>query len=245
MDRTRIVDQPWTIVDRAKHWNDKRLHTAETVVRNAVRLLEDAALLQTYQRYGTASTIATIAFEEAGKVALEYWGSSGDVAKIGKGWSFHIRKQAAAGCLLLAEVAKKAIDEHPARKGRSTFELGSPEEEADLREKLARLMATSRPARLMELIALHAVEKTKQIGFYADEWVIETGFKASEFSPAQCKEAIEEARSAVRLLRSADHLWIAETIYLTGPLQERLLAAGKAFSRNAGREGRAIESPSP
>lgn len=236
------MSERWTIVDRATHWDDRRFEVAEAVVRNAVRLLEDAALLQTYQRHGTAFTLATIAFEEAGKVALGYWADSDEVAKIGKGWSFHIRKQAAAGCLLLADVAKDAIDDHPARKGHGTFQPGSAEDEADLREKLAHLMATSRPARLMELIALHAVEKTKHVGFYADEWVIDAGIRASEFSAEGCAEAVDEAKSAVRLLRSGDHLQIAKAIYLAGPLEERLIAAGKAFSKTTGREGSTVSS---
>jgi AbiV family abortive infection protein len=228
-----MVDQ-WIIVDRATHWDDKKFEFAEFVVRNAVRLLEDAALLQTYRRFGTAFTLATIAFEEAGKVALDYWSDTEDVPMIGKSWSFHIRKQAAAGCLLLADVAKDFIDRHPARTGRGTFERGSPEEEADLREELAKLMAHSKPARLLNLIALQAVEKTKHVGFYADEWTINKGVTSMQFSSTDCEAAVEEARNAIRMLRSPEHLRVAKAVYLTGPLQERLVAAGKAFGRGSG-----------
>lgn len=218
----------WTIVARALHWTDRDYEVANAFVRNAVRLLEDAALLQTYERFGTAFTLATLAFEEAGKVALKYWDSDDAIMKIGKNWTFHLRKQAAAGCLLLAEVAKEAMDKHPARSA-GTFTRGRPEDEAELREQLARIMVTSKPARLMDLIAVHAVEKAKQSGFYADEWILDAGMQA--FSPTDCAAVIDEARTAVRLLRSPDHLQIASAVYRTGPLREQLVESGKRFAK--------------
>lgn len=229
------IGTPWAIVDRAIHWTDKQFQVAETVVRNAVRLLEDASLLQTYERYGTAFTIATIAFEEAGKVALQHWGDDERVGKLGRSWTFHMRKQAAAGCLLLAEVAKDTVAQHPARRNKGIYNPGTPDGEADLREVLANAIARSQPARLLELIALHAVERTKHVGFYADEWAIDNGISGAGFSAKGCAEAVDEARQAVRHLRSADHLHLAKAVYLTGPLREEYVQAGKAFGQNMNR----------
>lgn len=227
------VTQDWQIVARASHWTDNDLAFNEATIKNAVRLLDDAALLQTYQRNGTAFTLATLAFEEVGKVALNWWGDQQGPQRIGKSWSFHMRKQAAAGCLLLAEIAKSTIDEHPSRKETGTFNPGPPEEEAKLREELAKLMYSSKPARLLEHIALQAVEKTKHLGLYADEWTAQRGLVAGEFKSSDCSIAIEEARTAIRLARSDDCLRIAGAVYRTGPLQEHLVKAGMEFGKVA------------
>lgn len=219
--------EPTALVAAPSHWTPDDLAIAHAIVRNAVRLLDDAALLQTYERWGTAHTLSTIAFEEAGKVALRCWNDDEKVMQIGKSWSFHIKKQAAAACLLMADVAKRLIDEHPERRGLSTFEKGTVEEESKLRHDLASAIQSSKENRLLEHVALSAVERAKHVGLYVDDWTIEHGLAVEDLSQRQCVSSMEEARLAIRFLRSKDHLRIAKAVFQTDPLRADYLAAGR------------------
>jgi AbiV family abortive infection protein len=210
------------IVDRAEHWSDDDFVLAQSITKNAIRLLEDAALLNTYSRWGTSFTLSTIAFEELGKVALLHWKDDSAINALAKHRSFHIRKQAAAACLLMADVAKKAIDLHPNRSGLSTLEHGDAEHEADLLNHIAAAIAGSRPKRLLELITLQAVERVKHLGLYVDESSLEHGMKVEQFSRMESDRAMGEARSAVSILLSPVHLQIGRAIYKTDPLKSYL-----------------------
>lgn len=221
----------WMLVAKPRHWSEEELQSAELVVKNAIRLLDDATLLQTYERWGTAYTLSTIAMEEAGKVALQLWSDDDVVQTIGKSWTYHLKKQAAAACLLMADFAKTTIDSHPARKGMGTFVRGNEEDEAELGEYLAKALHGSAASRLLEHVALHAVERSKHVGLYADDWNLKRGLRALRFTEQESVQATNEARKAIRLLRSEDHVRIAGAVYKTEPLRVEMVAAGKASLR--------------
>jgi AbiV family abortive infection protein len=225
------MGETFALVAAPDHWTATDLTLAEAIVRNAVRLLDDAALLQTYERWGTAHTLSTIAFEEAGKVVLHCWNNDEKVKQIGKSWSFHIKKQTASACLLLADSAKTLLDTHPERRGLATFEKGPSENHSTLRDDLAEFIRSSKANRLLELVALNAVEKSKNAGLYVDDWTIDQGFEVGVFSKAQSEESVSEAKMAIRLLRSKDHLRIAKVIFQTDPLRADYLAAGRKALR--------------
>lgn len=196
-------------------WTLQEKEAAQAIIKNAVRLLEDASLLHGYERFGTAYTLATLAFEEAGKVALKIWADNEQLRKVDRRWSFHLRKQTAAGCLLLAHVAVIQIE---TSQGGRWETLVRPEQGTEahsvLREAVAKALFESKERRLLDLIRIEAIEKSKQLGFYVDDWSLENGLTAGQFSSSECNKAIDEARSAIRQLRSLPHLSVARALYL-------------------------------
>lgn len=212
MVRGRVV-----IVGTPKGWTDEQRTAVEAVVRNAVRLLEDAALLQTYERYGSSHMLATLAFEEVGKVALRCWGDGCDLRAVDRRWSYHVRKQAAAACLMMAAVVVDRVEFIRTQGGKEAEEPGHPEHEAFV-ATIAEVMHGDESSKLLKHIALNVIERLKHAAVYLDEANVAQGFTPTEFRRFDCERTISEAQGALRSLRENKIIHVAKAIYLTDPL---------------------------
>jgi AbiV family abortive infection protein len=161
-------------------WSAEKRHRAEAIVRNAVRLLDDASLLATYHRHGTAFTLAIFSLEEAGKVALQIWGDTARLRAVDSKWTSHIKKQAAATSLLQAEIANRALKMKFDEWRVPSQAACSPEQFEQLREHLAKALYESREHRLSEYVALGATERVKHVSLYVDDWSLDHEFAAGQ-----------------------------------------------------------------
>jgi AbiV family abortive infection protein len=145
----------------------ERKAAVSDVINNAERLLADTELLIEHRRFASAFMLAVLAFEEVGKALLWTWGEKEHPAKARSRASFHMRKQSAAGSLLLAGFARGAIEQHLAdvgvtiQKRTESTPLDSYEWDDAAVEVLAKGMFESNEGRLTQLIELGAVDKTK------------------------------------------------------------------------------------
>lgn len=220
------------LVHPHEDWTPEEVASAEATVRNAVRLLDDASLLHGYKRYGTAFTLAVLALEEAGKVALRVWADDANLRVIDRKWSFHVRKQTAATALLQAEIAHQVIEDTLREMGLKLHDPRTPDQHEELRQRLARGLLESREQRLLELVAIGATEKTKHLGLYVDDWSTEHGLTAGELASSESRAAMEEGRRAVRLLRDKRMLDIANAIYASGSIGRQIKKAESKERRN-------------
>jgi hypothetical protein len=100
--------------------NSKRdKETNISVIENAARLLRDAKLLVAHARFASAFALAVLGMEEIGKVVLDIWGQAGPLSKPINRRTFHARKQAAVGSLMLASFAVEKFGLHRCGVGRN------------------------------------------------------------------------------------------------------------------------------
>lgn len=194
-------------------WSEDERQWGLAVLRNAARLLDDAALLASYKRFATAVSLSVLSLEETGKVALKIFGEGPKVdGKRGRS-NIHVRKQLAATALLQAEFGERTIREKLDGWGLADDDPRTPEQAQELRETLAMAIFASRENRLLEYIRLGATERVKHLGIYVDEWHIEWGLKGETMSEEQFQEIYSEARRALPLLSDYRAISIAEAIY--------------------------------
>ncbi len=160
------------------------------IVSNAARLLRDAKLLVDNERYASAFALSVFALEEIGKVVLDLWGASQSVPKSGKRPSSHLRKQAAVSSLLLAQYTTKELGDL----------VSSGPMTAELIERVARAMYVSEAGRFARLVGVGAVDKTKQIAFYRDDWLESAGLHAGQFEASDVTQLLEKCRAAIAAL---------------------------------------------
>jgi AbiV family abortive infection protein len=156
----------------------------DAVIANAARLLRDAKLLAEHSRFASAFSLAVLGVEEIGKVILDVWDSATPLTKPVKRRSAHIRKQAAVSSLLLASFAVKEFG----------TEVDDTSEE--LVHRVAEAFRLSPEGRFMSQVHLGAVDKTKQLGFYRDDWLMAASLHADQFSGADVDAIFSIARCA-------------------------------------------------
>ncbi len=191
---------------RKKDAVDHKLRDQTPIVSNAARLLRDAKLLADNERFASAFALAVLALEEIGKVVLAFWDTSKQTAKSPNRLSSHIKKQTAVSSLLLAQY--------------TTSELGNTINTepmtAELIEHVARAMSESEAGRFNRLVSLGAVDKTKQIGFYHDDWRDSDGLHADQFDASDVTQLFEKCRAAIAALGDSKTMRVGKAIYDIG-----------------------------
>jgi AbiV family abortive infection protein len=205
------------------------------VVRNALRLLADADLLAEHGRHASAFVLATLAFEEVGKVVLLFWGRSSEIAQATRGTSAHVQKQAAAASLLMADLTHLTAHDHAKSVGLASPKALTENDVPSAVEAIARALSGSAEARLFDLAAAGVLDMTKQSGLYVDEWFSEHDLTHFGFSQEDSERARADARRVLSLLRDVEKLSLARVLFLTDPVKERIAAsrAAKAALRSS------------
>jgi AbiV family abortive infection protein len=174
------------------------------IMENAARLLADAKLLVDHNRFASAFALAVLGVEEIGKVVLDIWETEKPLTKPARRKSSHLRKQAAVGSVLLGSFA---IKEFGAIVG-----VSIPD---DLVESVAKAFHGSIEGRLLRHVEIGAVERTKHLAMYRDEWLTEASLRANQFEKSDVTGLFEYARSAVAVLGDGRAMRAARAIYET------------------------------
>jgi AbiV family abortive infection protein len=180
------------------------------IIANAARLLKDAKLLLDHGRYASSFALAVLALEEIGKVVLDLWGWPEASPKPSKRPSAHVRKQAAVSSLLLAESVTKEWGDFINREGPSEA----------LVEGVARSMHHSEPGRFHWMVGIGAVDKTKQLSLYRDDWFKIAGLSADQFDGDDVARVLERCRLAVTVVGDKRIMRVGMAIYETGLLRQ-------------------------
>jgi AbiV family abortive infection protein len=175
------------------------------VIANAARLLQDAKLLVDHTRFASAFALAVLGVEEIGKVILNIWGSAAPLSKPVVRRSAHIRKQSAVSSLLLASFAVR--------------EFGTVVDHAneELVQRVAEAFRLSREGQLMSQVHGGALDKTKQLGLYRDDWLTDASLHADQFSDADVNAIFTIARRAIEVVDDARIMRTGRAIYETSP----------------------------
>ena len=190
-----------------KSGSDRAALAGQTaIVANAARLLKDAKLLIDHERYASAFALSVLALEEIGKVVLELWGKPEPSPKPSGRPSAHVRKQAAVSSLLLAQRVAKDLGE----------EITVGPVTKDLVERVARFIYESEDGRFHRLVGMGAVDRTKQVALYRDDWFGTAGLIAEQFHGSDAATVLERCRLAVTAVGDLKMMRVGRTIYEVG-----------------------------
>lgn len=114
-------------------------------------------------------------------------------------------EQAAISSLLLASFAVR--------------EFGTAVDHADeeLGQRVAEAIRLSREGQFMSQVLGGAIEKTKQLGLYRDDWLTDASLHADQFSAADVDEIFSIARRAIEVVDDARIMRTGRAIYETPP----------------------------
>jgi AbiV family abortive infection protein len=163
------------------------------LVFSAMRLLVDNG------RYASAFALSVLALEEIGKVVLELW----DASPSGQRPSSHHRKQAAVSSLLLAQYTTKELSDL----------VSSGPMTAELIERVARAMYESEAGKFARLVDFGAIDKTKQLAFYRDDWLESAGIHADQFDASDVTQLFDKCRSAIAAVGNSKTMRVGRAIY--------------------------------
>jgi AbiV family abortive infection protein len=193
---------------KVSSYNSKRGEETNTlVIENAARLLRDAKLLVAHARFASAFALAVLGMEEIGKVVLDIWGRAGPLSKPIKRRTLHVRKQAAVGSLLLASFAAEKFGDMDA-------ELAITD---DLIERVAKAFWDSPEGKFLAHVEMGALEKTKHMGMYWDDWLIAASLHADQFDNADVSSMFETARRTIKVIGDPRIMRVGRAIYETSP----------------------------
>lgn len=175
------------------------------IIANAARLLQDAKLLVDHNRCASAFALAVLGVEEIGKVILDIWESAAPLAKPVVRRSAHVRKQAAVSSLLLAAFAVR--------------EFGTVVDDANeaLIQRVADAFSLSDEGRLMFQVLGGALEKSKHLGLYHDDWLTEASLHADQFSATDVNAIFTMAQRAIEVVDDGRIMRTGRAIYGSSP----------------------------
>ena len=172
------------------------------VIANSARLIRDAKFLSDNDRCASAFALAVLGLEEIGKVILNIWIEQGMRAD-DKRLSAHLRKQNAVAALLLAVHAVGEIKKSPA---------GRPVSD-EFTEEVAKALFESAEGRFSEVVTLGALDKTKQLALYFDDWSEELGMQHEKFQNGDVEKIFEQAKGAVAAVADQHYVRVGMAIY--------------------------------
>jgi len=171
------------------------------ILRNALRLLNDAGLLLDNKRFASAFALAVLGVEEIGKALLVSWESDRPLAKSKDRQSAHIRKQMAVAALLVGALTVQ------------TFPGGTLDFESLDFEAATRAFNESSEGELFVLIQSRQLDWRKQNALYQDEeWATSVEDTFAEEHVASVFEIAEDALEAFREDRTKE---VARAIFET------------------------------
>ena len=133
--------------------------------------------------------------------------ASPSVPKSGPRPSSHLRKQAAVSALLLAQYTTKELSD--------LVTTGPVTEE--LIDRVARAMSERDAGKFHRNVGIGAVNKTKQLAFYRDDWFESAGLHADQFDASDVTELFDKCRAAIAAVGDSQTLRVGRAIYRVTP----------------------------
>jgi AbiV family abortive infection protein len=177
------------------------------IIANSARLLADAKLLADHRRFASAFALALLGVEEIGKVILDLWENAEPLSKPIVRRTTHVRKQAAVGSLLLASFAVQEFGDLDA-------EITVTDE---LIERVNATFQSSSEGRFLAHAESGILEKTKHIGLYRDNKLINAVVHADHFNEADVTSIFQIARRATGCVADPRIMRTGRAIYETTP----------------------------
>jgi AbiV family abortive infection protein len=177
------------------------------IIANSARLLADAKLLADHGRFASAFALALLGVEEIGKVILDLWGNAEPLSKPIVRRTAHVRKQAAVGSLLLASFAVQELGDLDA-------EITVTDE---LIERVNAALQSSSEGRFLAHAESGVLEKTKHVGLYRDNRLINAVVHADHFNESDVASIFQIARRATGCVADPRTMRTGRAIYETTP----------------------------
>jgi AbiV family abortive infection protein len=177
------------------------------IIANSARLLADAKLLADHGRFASAFALALLGVEEIGKVILDLWGNAEPLSKPIVRRTAHVRKQAAVGSLLLASFAVQEFGDLDA-------EITVTDE---LIERVNAALQSSSEGRFLAHAESGVLEKTKHVGLYRDNRLINAVVHADHFNESDVASIFQIARRATGCVADPRTMRTGRAIYETTP----------------------------
>ncbi|MGY3124998.1 AbiV family abortive infection protein [Bradyrhizobium sp. S3.14.4] len=168
------------------------------ILGNATRLLNDARLLVSHNRYASAFALAVLGVEEIGKVLLKSWEAERPLAKAKERQSLHIRKQTAVASLLLGALTVRM------------FPNGIDWKAIDF-DAVTKAFNESDEGHLLALIRDNDLERRKQGALYQDDDVVTA--VEDEYAELHVWGILKIANDAQQALASHGALVVGRAFY--------------------------------
>jgi AbiV family abortive infection protein len=175
------------------------------ILANAERLISDAQLLVSNGRCASAYALSVLALEEIGKAILEVWDVKKHTSK-SPFVSSHIKKQSAVSVLLIARYSIEYV---------GNLEDRQPEDDEELAVKMAASIMTSDEGKFDRHVAIGAIDKTKQLAIYRDEWFEAIGAYDIGFDISAVTRVFDRCRTAIVALNDPKTMHVGAAIYNT------------------------------
>jgi AbiV family abortive infection protein len=177
------------------------------IIANSARLLGDAKLLADHGRFASAFALALLGVEEIGKMILEVWADVEPLSKPIVRRTAHVRKQAAVGSLLLASFAVKEFGDLDA-------EIAITDE---LIERVRAALQSSSEGQFLAHAESGVLEKTKQVGLYKDNSLINPVVRADHFNESDVASIFQIAQRVIGCVADLRMMRAGRAIYETTP----------------------------
>jgi hypothetical protein len=87
----------------------------------------------------------------------------------------------------------------------------------ELVERVSKAFMDSREGRFLTHVEMGALEKTKHVGIYRDDWLTAASLHADQFDEADVVSMLETARRAVAVLGDLRIMHVGRALYETSP----------------------------
>ena len=185
--------------------NDRGFSERESILKNSIRLNEDAKTLASLSRYSSAFALAVLGLEEVGKVVLLEWGSPKPNSTKRRLKSFHIQKQLAVACLVQGyDIAEKFRD-WPRTKKIKKKQV----------EELAKYMYESHMGLFERTVSSGLLVKIKHCALYFDSTTDEPIRRTEDFTEADVSLLFTFAQQATLVLNDHDAMAAGRALYVS------------------------------
>jgi hypothetical protein len=171
----------------------------DRIIRNAKRLLDDAALLKKEGRHDSAFALSVLGLEEIGKAILRLW----DLSDHLPGYLYHLCKQLAVSSLLMVDAL---VRETKAQAGRGMVPPPSSpaaqriEWAAALEKRIAKAAMDSEAGRFSELVDTKLINAMKNFALYYDGSLEEADLPPDWFKPVYVENIFKVCSRALGVI---------------------------------------------
>jgi hypothetical protein len=201
----------------------------EQILENANRLIEDAEILFSHDRFASAFGLAVLSLEEVGKLLLRLWASDPLMIREKRKYGYHRVKQNVVACLYMANrsvvgivqyLESQGLDREKSRRGEPLpHELhevvGNLWDNEEVFEFMAKAIRESKWHNFHQYATAGVLDKTKQCAFYLDEEFLSMDSILSplNFGRTDANNMIDNARTAIQFAKNNILIHVAKAIY--------------------------------
>jgi len=114
-----------------------------------------------------------------------------------------MRKQTAVASLLLAKTGISQIRKSPSGRPLSD----------EFTEEVAKAVFESPEGYFSEVVSLGALDKTKQVALYYDDWLEDAGLSADQFKQSDVVAIFDQSKNAVEAIRNPNFMRAGMAVY--------------------------------